>query len=484
MANRAVHWEEGMFLRPQQFQAAERYAAEQRARGQKWDLHYNWGLRSIEIDPEALANQRLVVHRLLARLRDGTLVELPTDAAAPEVDLKPYLEQERSLKVFLALPELRVGRANVGEAGQLDGGRYFVDTLDLEDENTGQTPQAIRVRLFNARFLVSTHANHPGYETLPIAWISKGDDADNTPRIDKTYIPPVLACDAWQPLQIGILRSVYDRLGTRISKAAEKVLTRGISLESRSAEDSTILYRLRIYNEAYTILGVLAFADGVHPLQTYTELCRLVGQLAIFAQDRRPPSLPRYDHDDLGGCFYAVLRELDVLLEEDPEEWIPVPFVGRGKRMEVRLQRDWLEPAWQMFVGVDSTLTPEQTTRLLTRRGVLDMKLGSSTRVDDMYREGSGGLDFAQRDPPRTLETPRGRVYFQVNRKSEAEEWQHVQQSLTLAIRLKQPDIRGTIDGQQGLTISHNGQNAALRFTLFLTRSAITAPAASPAENG
>ena len=58
----------------------------------------------------------------------------------------------------------------------------------------------------------------------------------------------------------------------------------------------------------------MAHASGVHPLPAYLELCRAVGQLAIFGAARRPPDLPRYDHDDLGTCFLRVRDHLNDLI--------------------------------------------------------------------------------------------------------------------------------------------------------------------------
>src|SRR4051794_26608005 len=74
MTARAIHWHEGMFLRPHHLQAAQRHLEQVSNTGDKWDLNYNWGLRRIAIDREALANHRLVIHSLQARLRDGTLI--------------------------------------------------------------------------------------------------------------------------------------------------------------------------------------------------------------------------------------------------------------------------------------------------------------------------------------------------------------------------------------------------------------------------
>src|SRR4051812_37544548 len=100
MTTRAVHWHEGMFMRPQHFQAAHRHLAHLTDRGEKWDVHYNWGLRSVELDLDALANYRCVVRSLEARLRDGALVAIPEDGLLAAADLKPAFEKSNSVTVF------------------------------------------------------------------------------------------------------------------------------------------------------------------------------------------------------------------------------------------------------------------------------------------------------------------------------------------------------------------------------------------------
>ena len=99
------------------------------------------------------------------------------------------------------------------------------------------------------------------------------------------------------------------------------------------------------------------------------------------------------------------------------------------------------------------------------------MKIGSSDRVDAIYDYGQAGLKFLHRSQPRVLPVLPGLIYFQVDRDSQANEWQHVRKSLTLAIRLNEQRILGNIQDEQTLTIRHAGQTATLRFTLYLARS-------------
>lgn len=477
MTNRAVHWHEGMFLRPHHFNSAQQHLEQVVGQNSKWDVHYNWGLRSIELDPDALANYRLVVRSLRARLRDGTLISIPEDGVPPVVDLKGAFEKGNLVTVLLALPLFNPGKENVAAPGaQAEGCRYVVDTQSLADVNTGVNAQPVKVRRPNIQLLLSTQ-DSAGYETLPVARVGKSPRAEATPELDLTYVPPMLSCDAWPPLLGGILQSVYDRIGKKIELLANQIVSRGITFDSQSQGDPLLFEQLRELNQAYPVLGTLAFAQGVHPMPVYVEFCRLVGQLAIFGATRRPAVLPRYDHDDLGGCFYRVKQEIDALLNIMVEPaYKERPFVGAGLRMQVSPEPVWLESVWQMFIGVQSPLDVDDCIRLLTRPGELDMKVGSSDRVDTIFRMGQAGLRFSYcPHPPRALPTMPGLIYFQISRESHEAEWAHVQKSLTLAVRLNENLIVGNIQGQRVLTIKSGGQTTTLQFTLYVVAQENTA---------
>jgi type VI secretion system protein ImpJ len=470
MTARPVHWHEGMFLRPHHFQAAQRHGAHLAGTDEKWDHHYNWGLRAIDLERDALANYRLVVRSLKARMRDGTLVNIPQDGVLPALDLRPALESANAVTALLAVPVLNLGQANLSLDHGAEGGRYVLDTLDLEDENTGLNPQPVQVRRLNLRLLLESQ-NLTGYEVLRLARIEKSAKADAVPQLDETYIPPAVACDAWAALTVDILQAIYNRIGQYLDMLARQVVSRGISWESQAQGDRRLFEFLRVLNEAYAYLGILVFAEGVHPLTAYLELCGFVGRLAIFGtRTRRPPELPKYDHDDLGGCFYKVKQYIDDFFEEVPAlEYKERPFVGAGLRMQVNLEPSWLEANNQLFVGVKSPLTADDCVKLLTGPGQLDMKIGSSNRVDEIFTFGMSGLRFmVAARPPQVLPTAAQLTYFQVDRASQQQEWQNVQKDMTLAIRLNQNRIDGNIAGEQVLKIRSGGQSMTVQFTLYV----------------
>lgn len=467
MSTRAVHWHDGMFLRPHHFLAAQRHEAHRAHLGEKWDHHHDWGLRSIDLDLDALANYRLVVRSLEARLRDGTIVSVPHDRVLDARPLKEAFQAAGSVTVYLALPLLSPGRANAVDAARADGAtRYLVENLELEDENRGGNPQRVAVRGPNLKLLLSTD-ELGGYEVIPIARLERSDRAEATPRLDLTYIPPVIACDAWKPLRAGILEAIYDRLGKKLETIAAQVVSRNIGFETHAQGDALIFAQLRELNEGYAVLGIMGFAEGLHPLPMYVELCRLVAQLSIFGATRRPPELLRYDHDDLGGCFYRVKQYLDALLDIVVEpEYKERTFVGAGLRMQVALEPTWLGTAWGMYIGVQGQLPAEKCIALLNK---LDMKVGSSERVDQCYRMGMPGLTFTPTArPPRALPSASGLTYFQVNRESQQSEWDAAQRSLSLAIRLNEGLIAGNIQGQKVLSIRDDGGVTTMQFTLYV----------------
>jgi type VI secretion system protein ImpJ len=474
MPSGEVHWHEGMFLRQHHFLTEHRQMVRLIQLDEKWTLHHNWGLRSITLNSDALSNYRLSVTALEARLRDGTLIEVPDDGPLAELALKPALENNRKVTVHLGVPVLKSSQANVASDGPADGMRYYMITQQLEDENLGVNPQPIPIRRLNLKLLLSTQ-NLAGYETVPIARLEKSERAEATPQLDSTYFPPVVACDAWHDLSVGILQSIYDRIGRKIEKLAGQAVSRGLELDNLDTQGQKGVLsfaQLRAFNEAYAYLSNLAFVKGLHPLPVYMELCRMVGQLSIFHARRRPPELPRYDHDDLGHCFHRIKSYLDELIDIAPEpDYEARDFVGRGLRMKVEIQSEWLNRNVPMYIGVTSPLKPEDCASQLERLG---MKVSSLERVEDIYRRRDIGLQFSQvplASLPSALPRDEGRslllTYFQINREMQQSEWEHVKSSGTLAIRFKEDDVVGEIDGKTEVTLRLT-KEMTFRFTLYV----------------
>jgi type VI secretion system protein ImpJ len=466
MTPQPIHWHEGMFLRPHHFQAAEAHALrllDQTARFARW---HAWGYRRCEIDPAALGGFRFVVRGLVARFRDGSVVALPDDAPPPDLDLKPAFAGRTSLDLYLAIPVLRSGQPNVG--GATTNARFRTHAVPVDDQNLGTNPQMLQFRTPAVRVLFGDE-DRSGYETLPLARLKKSDRPEATPELDDGFIPPVLACDCWPVLRNQILQDVYARLNKKIEVAANLVRSRSVSFDSHTPGDARRLHALARMNEAYAVLAHLGFADGVHPIDAWAELVRLIGQLSVFGRAVRPPELPRYDHDDLGTGFWALKRTIDQLLTELDLEpaYEERQFVGSGLQMRVTLEPAWLEAGWQMYLGVESNVSAEECVKLLTRPEQIGFKIGSSDQVDALFSGGKPGLRFTHAPyPPRDLPARSNLTFFEVSRESETNQWSFVQRMKTLAIRVR--NVVGGIDGEKKLTLQVGGQTGTFTFTLYL----------------
>jgi type VI secretion system protein ImpJ len=468
MRNLPVHWSEGLFLRPQHFQAAERYWAETVASGEQWDHQYNYGLRAIEISHEAIGNYQFQVNLCHARLKDGTLVALEPGQEMDRLDLKEAFEKESTVKVFLAVPKLKMGTANVAVGGNGSKARFGEVKQSVQDESFGGNDQELQFRTLNVRMLLSTQ-DLSGYEVLPIAQLERSGAREAAPQIDDNYFPPVLAVDAWPPLGRDIVRAIYDLIGKKSEVLGDQVVSRGITLVNQEPGDLDRLLMLSQLNIAYATLGVMAFAQGVHPLDAYTELCRIVGRLSIFGPTRRPPEIPKYDHDDLARIFRYIKEQIELLLESIRDyEYEQRFFVGEGKGMRVSLEAKWLGADWQWFVGVMRGSLTEQECMTLLSPGELDWKLGSARQVDSLFEYGAEGLRLTPLpQSPRALPPGRDWVYYEVSRDNAP--WKDVLQTQTLAMRLKDSLIvnRSELQGERKLVVSHRGKQVAVQFALF-----------------
>jgi type VI secretion system protein ImpJ len=468
MRNSAVHWSEGLFLRPHHFQAADRHWTETLQTSEQWDHQYNYGLRKLELSPEAMANYQVQVNACQARMKDGTLISLEAGQELDRIDLKEAFATQSSVRVYLAAPKLKMGGANVATGADAGKQRYSEIKQSPQDESFGGNDQEIQLKVLNVRVLLSTQ-DLEGYELLPIAQIQRAGAREAAPQLDTDYIPPVLAIDAWSPLGRDIVRAIYDIIGKKIEVLSEQVVNRGITLVSQEPGDLDRLLMLAELNAAYATLGALAFALGVHPLVAYTELCRIVGQLSIFAPERRVPDIPHYDHDDLGRIFRYLKERIELLLNAIRDyEYEQRFFMGEGKGMRVTIESKWLGSDWQWFVGVSRGSLSEKECLAWLSPGALDWKLGSARQVDALFEHRAEGLQLTPLpQAPRALPPGRDWLYYEVSRQNAA--WKDVLATQTLAMRLKDTLIvnRNELQGERKLVVLVGGKQAALQFALF-----------------
>ena len=143
-------------------------------------------------------------------------------------------------------------------------------------------------------------------------------------------------------------------------------------------------------------------------------------------------------------------------------------FEGAGRGMQVSLERKWLHPDWDWYVGVDPGNVSESDCHTLLSPGNLDWKIGSSAQVELLYRERRPGLQLVTlKQAPRALPAGRSWIYYEVTRSGAA--WTSVQSEGTLAVRFKESLINNldSLQRERKLVVSARGRQAILQFALF-----------------
>jgi len=305
---------------------------------------------------------------------------------------------------------------------------------------------------------------------LPIAQIRRASEEKAVPRLDPDYIPPLISIQAWPGLSRDIVRAIYDVISQKLEILAQQVMNRGIGLDSRDPGDTERVLMLSELNEAHSVLSVLAFAEGVHPLTAYTELCRVVGQLSIFGRERRTTDIPTYDHEDLARIFQWIKLKIDALINSVRDyEYEQRYFVGVGMGMQVTLEPKWFNSDWSWYIGVNKGELTEQECREVLSQGQLDWKIGSSRQVEILFKHRAQGLQLQPVDRLiRALPARQEWIYYEVDRK-DSPAWRDVQETQTLAMRLKDSLIENAdrLQGERRLVVNLRGKKVPLQFALF-----------------
>jgi type VI secretion system protein ImpJ len=424
-----VAWNEGMFLRVQHFQQADRWT-ERLVRTSLRELSpYPWGVAEIGIDRSALAIGQFALSHLRGILPDGTLFEAPVDA-----DLPPPLELDENVRdavIYLALPARRSGKADVAMNGgaSSSGVRVVASAYEAPDANVETDFMApIDVGRLNLRYL-KTGDDLSGYELLGLARVSEVR-SDKAVILDQGYISPSLNCAA-EPRLSELITELRGIVRHRAGAIAERI---GDPTIRGTAEVGDYLL-LQILNRADPMLAhISANSTRMHPIAFY-ELCiQLAGELATFTFDsKRASDFPPYRHDDLKATFGAVFDDLRTSLSAVLEQAaVAVDLVERrhGVRVGTINDRSLLRDAG-FVLAVRAEMSAEDIRRNLPAQ----IKVGPVERIAELVNVALPGIPVRPLPVlPRQLPYRSGTVYFELD--TAAPMWKQLDTSGAIALHL------------------------------------------------
>lgn len=483
MQNHQIHWGEGLFLRPQHFQGADRYWQELIAASSRIDTAFNWGVFSLEWNEEALDNQIIDLVRLEARSRQGTLVSIGA-AMANRVDLNQkseidprfdeFLRENGGVRVFVGIPHLKLSRRNVaGDASDAQS-RFIASGRQFEDESTGGNPQELEVKDLNVQILFESD-DLTGYETIGIMRLIRSSEQDGKLVLDTTWYPPCLTTRAVGMMQRNIMEAVYDVVKSRGDMIRRQVVDAGVSFSTQRAGAVDNLVLLQAVNEALGILNCHAFSDGVHPFVAYTGLCQIIGRLSIFGPEKSNGDMPRYDHDNLYEIFWWALNRIKSLINVGDEGYFQRFFKGAGPellrkpKLRVSLEPEWFGPDWQIILGLHSIDLPvSECMSLLQSEWVF--KIGDPGKIDWYYERQARGVRLGSvKQVPGVLPVSKKWMFFSF-RGDEA--WDEVQQTGTVVFRFNADQVANVteLENHQTILMKAGDHQYSLEFAVFAVR--------------
>ncbi|WP_296943959.1 type VI secretion system baseplate subunit TssK [uncultured Massilia sp.] len=307
-----ILWGEGLFLRPQHFQQQDQYHEERLHRTAGLLHPYAWGVGTLQVDRDALANDTLRLLELSLRFQDGELVSAPGADELPEaVDLSQLPQAVQVVTYHAALPGFKPFGGNFsGAAGEAANAVRFQqanrDTPDLYTQAASAQLSYLRKTVR----LVSDAEPLDSYVHFPLVRLRRA--ATGGFELDAGFVPPSLTIRSAPQLFLQ-LRRLLDALQAKVSAlyGHHREPSRHV-IEFRSGDMSTF-WLLHTASTACATLSHYFHHPALHPERLYEQLLALAGSLMTFSKSWTLADLPPYQHADPGPAFatlHQVIREL------------------------------------------------------------------------------------------------------------------------------------------------------------------------------
>jgi type VI secretion system protein ImpJ len=427
-----VIWSKGTFLQPQHLQTQDRYLESLLHFRQESLRFAPYGFRKLVFSKQALAAGLLAIEQASGLLADGLAFDMPGCDAAPEAKLlTPWFEPvhgvaPQSVDFFLAVPSYRQGGANLGRPQVQKDGRYLVDTLLVNDENSGLAQKPIQVARKNFRILTEYEIGE-GMTSIKLARVVK-DEAGQF-ALDQTYVPPLLDIASNEHI-MGLARRIIELMAAKSANLAGMRRQKNLSLADFTAGDIANFWLLYTINSSLPLVRHAFESRHGHPEEFYAELTALAGALTTFSNDIAPADLPVYQHDDLGNCYRDLTDKLFQLLESTvPTNFASIPLkLMQPSIYAAALDDEKLLRNTRVYLALSADVNEGE----LIQRTPLLGKLCSATHIEHLVRNALPGVPLMHLPvPPSTIPVKLNFQYFALNQVGGA--WEAIVRSRNIA---------------------------------------------------
>lgn len=359
-----VVWFEGMTLDPHHFQQWDRYLQGSLNARVRSLSRFDWGVASLEIDRDRLANGEFVIVRAEGVLPDGLPFDIPDSDEPPTPrNIQDAFEAiSERLGIFLAIPVERSDGGNFllqGSENRRET-RYRAVSVFVPDENTGTNARQVEVGQSN--FLIR-FGNEPlrEYTTIQVGEVLRSPSGVFV--LNDQFVPSCLSVTASERL-MALTRRLLELLVGKSASLTERY--RGASMQREvSPDDVKALGMLSTINSYIPLLNHYLSHSESHPETLYLTLLSLAGCLTAYLPHVgvHPRDFPTYDHANLTGCFNRLSQ---ILLDMLGEAKVQANYVN----IPLTLKRENLYTA-----DIDEALLQQAQFFLVARSG--DMAEGT-----------------------------------------------------------------------------------------------------------
>jgi type VI secretion system protein ImpJ len=426
--NNRIVWSEGLFLRPQHFQQAERFIEWMvRAHSEGVNPHA-WGFLAAQVDQEALKLGRVGLASATGLFPDGTPFSIPGEAGIPEPLAVP--DDCRDQWVCLALPLRRPGMAEIALERSADTPlvRYVASEQEARD-NVAELDSSAEMKVGELNITLQLRSRlGSAYFGIDLARIVE-KRADGRVVLDESAIPVCLDAHASLRLE-DILREIHGLLRQRSQVLAERVSQPG----SKGVAEFADFLLLQLCNRMAPLFAHLAELRPLHPERLYECCAMLAGELSTFGRrDRRCPVFPPYRHDALAETFAPAVEEIRRALTAVLEQTaIAIALQDKGRGVYAGQVTDAGLIRGATFVLAANADVPAERLRA---QFPSQLKIGPPEKIRDLVVSALPGIGVRPLPvAPRQIPYHAGYCYFELDRGSEF--WKTIEVSRLIAMHV------------------------------------------------
>ena len=384
-----VCWIEGLALSPQQFQQQDLYH-ESRLQHVVAALNPNlWGVRAIEWDAAALANNVLKANAMSLIFQDGEVYEASATEKLPApIDLRALPPQSQQFTYYAALPRLNVYGDNVARSADESATRYAQHDRKTSDLYSEAIETPVLYLQKNVR-LLSQFESRDAYVSFPVVRIQRKTGGGF--ELDSAFFAPSVSTGASAGLQ-----AMLESLVTQLYGKVEALYGRHRQVSSDTFEihssDITSYLMLNTITGAAASLSHCTTYRSHHPEYIFDKFCELAGKLLAFSRRYGIETFPVYHHEDAAKGFLqldSMIRDLiEVTLSSRYHVIALVSDAIRPTRHIAALSAELVDEKTMLGIAVSADIPALELVAAVPTR----FKIGGPANIDNITQFALAGI--------------------------------------------------------------------------------------------